>query len=852
MRKSIPAYALSALILGSLAAPATAHEDDPKILDRVPPISSQGFRRSVPQNAQARAFAGGAVFQGSTFDSYGVQLLSWIPLNQIDGSQSGNDCWGYVSPTGREIAIIGTYSGTAFFDLTDPGNPAQIGYINGPDSLWRDIKIYDHYAYAVNENSGGVQIMDLDNVDSGQVSLVGTINGAGGDSTHNIVIDEVSGYMYRSGGDNNGLRMYDLNANPAAPTFVGQWNTKYVHDAQVVTYTTGPYAGKQVAFCCAGFNGGYGNTGLTIVDVTNKSNPVIMGEAFYSNPAYSHQGWLSEDRTRFYLGDELDENGTLPTTTHVINVSNLNSPVTQGSFTNGNSAIGHNLYTLNGLIFAANYTSGLRIFDYASNPQNPQEVGHFDTWPNDDADTFNGLWSVYPYFPSGVIIGSDLERGLFVWYAGDPQLDVTVVGGAPTLVDPNGMNLDITITEASAGLLASGTAALVYDAGAGAVSIPLTHVSGDQFNVNLPSLPCGSNVSWYVTADSTSGLSWSAPSAAPSESYNSLVGFGTTDLALFEMESTGGWVSGAAGDNATSGQWARGNPNGTAAQPEDDHTSTGTDCWFTGQASAGSSVGTNDVDGGTTTLLSPVFDLSGNPDARIEYWRWYVNNGNNTVDDSMYVDITHDGSTWVSVETLGPGHLEASGGWYMHSFLATDLVSATSTVQLRFRVGDLGGGSIVEAAIDDFRITETDCSGGSITVYCTPNIANSTGQPAVISGMGSTTASDNNLTLMADQLPTNKLAYFLVATGSGLVASPPGSMGNLCLGGNLGRLNSPTQVSFTGLTGSISLQVDLTNIPTNPAQPVMAGQTWYFQAWYRDIVLTNTSNFTDGLQVTFQ
>ncbi len=851
MRNSLSACALGALIMGSLSTPVAAHEDDPKILDRVPPVHSQGFRRSVPQNVQGSALGGTQVFQGTGFASSGVQLLSWVPLNQIDNSQSGNDCWGYVSPTGREIAIIGTYSGTAFFDLTDPGNPNQIGYVNGPDSMWRDIKVYDHYAYSVSEGGSGIQVIDLDNVDSGSVSLVGTIDNNGTSATHNVVIDEVSGYLYRSGGSNTGLRMYDLNANPANPTFVGQWNTKYVHDAQVVTYTTGPYAGKQVAFCCAGFNGGWDNTGLTIVDVTNKSNPVVMGEAFYPNPAYSHQGWLSEDRTLFYLGDELDENGTLPTTTHVINVANLNSPSVQGSFTNGNAAIGHNLYTKDGLIFAANYTSGLRIFDYNANPQNPAEVAFFDTYPSTDGDTFNGLWSVYPYFPSGVIIGSDLESGLFVWYAGDPQLDVAVVGGAPASIDPAGMNLDVTITEASPGVL-TGTPALVYDAGAGTVNVPLNHVSGDQYNVNFPALPCGSNVNWYISADSTSGLSWNAPAGAPSTTFSSLIGFGITDLALFDMESNAGWTSGAAGDDATTGIWERGNPNGTAAQPDDDHTAAGSDCWFTGQANAGASVGTNDVDGGTTTLLSPLFDLSSNPEARMEYWRWYVNNGNGTVDDSMYVDITINGSTWVNVETLGPGHGEAGGGWFQHSFAVSDYVTPGSQVQLRFRVGDLGGGSIVEAAIDDLRMSEVDCSGGSMSNYCSPNIPNSTGQAAVISGLGSTTVSDNNLTLVADQLPPSNLAYFLAATGQGFIATPPGSMGNLCLGGHLARLNGASQVRFVGPTGSVSLLLDLTIMPTNPPQPVVAGQTWYFQCWFRDTVGVSTSNFTDGLQVTFQ
>ncbi|MFT5198582.1 MAG: hypothetical protein ACI87O_001240, partial [Planctomycetota bacterium] len=405
---------------------------------------------------------------------------------------------------------------------------------------------------------------------------------------------------------------------------------------------------------------------------------------------------------------------------------------------------------------------------------------------------------------------------------------------------------------ASPGFLTPGSAALVYDAGAGAVTVPLNFVSGDQFNVNFPSLPCGSTVAWYITADSSAGLAWTAPAEAPASTYISLIGFGDTELDIFDMEANAGWTGGVAGDNATTGIWVRGNPNASDAQTGDDHTVAGTDCWFTGQANNGDSVGTNDVDGGTTTLLSAQFDLSSNPDARIEYWRWYVNNGNGTVDDSMFVDITTNGSTWVNVETLGPGHPEASGGWNMHSFAVSDYVTPNSQVQLRFRVGDLGGGSIVEAAIDDLRTSEIDCSGGSMTIYCSPNISNSTGMSAMISGQGSTTASDNNLTLMAAQLPSGKLAYFLAATGQGLIASPPGSMGNLCLGGSLARLNAPTQLRFTDPTGIITLPLDLTNMPTNPAQPVLAGETWYFQCWYRDIVLVNTSNFTDGLQVQFE
>tara|TARA_B100000959_G_scaffold20281_1_gene19581 strand:+ start:1 stop:1377 length:1377 start_codon:yes stop_codon:yes gene_type:complete len=213
------------------------------------------------------------------------------------------------------------------------------------------------------------------------------------------------------------MYIYSL-ANPAAPVQVGSWTDRYIHDAQVVTYTDGPYAGRQIAFCCGGFSGGWNDTGLTIVDVTNKSNPFVVGQSYYSGAQYSHQGWLSEDRTLFYLNDELDEqyNGTL-TTTRVLNVEDLSNPHLVSTFTSGSTSIDHNLYTHNGMIFEANYRSGLRVFD-ASNPTNPVQYGYFDTYPSNDNASFNGLWNVYPYFPSGTVIGSDLESGLFVWEIG--------------------------------------------------------------------------------------------------------------------------------------------------------------------------------------------------------------------------------------------------------------------------------------------------------------------------------------------------------------------------------------------------------------------------------------------------
>jgi choice-of-anchor B domain-containing protein len=353
------------------------------------------------------------------FPSSGVELLAWLPLHEFGDHSSGNDCWGYASPSGREYAIIGLRNGTGFVEITNPGDPQIIAVIAGPNSLWRDIKTYQHHAYAVSEGGGGIQVMDLSQIDEGIVTYVGSFNPVGQvttDRTHNVAIDEESGYLYRCGGGGGsiGIRIYSL-ANPALPAFVGEWHGAYVHDAQVVVWHDGPYAGREIAFLSANNGSGGGNPRLTILDVTNKSNPAVLGVATYPWPAFSHQSWLTPDRRHVFLNDELAEQiYGIPTTTRVINVEDLTNPFAAATFTNNNTAIGHNIYTRGRFSFHANYRSGLRVFD-AIDPLAPVEVAYFNTYPPNDNPSFNSLWSNYPYFSNGVVIGSDLEKGLFIW-----------------------------------------------------------------------------------------------------------------------------------------------------------------------------------------------------------------------------------------------------------------------------------------------------------------------------------------------------------------------------------------------------------------------------------------------------
>ncbi|MEM1448088.1 MAG: YncE family protein [Planctomycetota bacterium] len=137
------------------------------------------------------------------------------------------------------------------------------------------------------------------------------------------------------------------------------------------------------------------------------------------------------------------------------------------------------------------------------------------------------------------------------------------------------------------------------------------------------------------------------------------------------------------------------------------------------------------------------------------------------------------------------------------------------------------------------------------TNYCGPAVANASGAPGVISAVGSSAASDGELTLVASSLPTNSAGYFVASMTQDFVVGPGGSAGNLCIGGSVARFAA--QLQNSGLSGSFSIDVDLDAIPTNPSQQVLAGQTWNFQAWFRDSAMGQpTSNFTDALSIAYQ
>jgi choice-of-anchor B domain-containing protein len=695
------------------------------------------------------------------FASSGITLLSWLPLSAFGSHTSGGDSWGYVSPSGKEYAIICLSDGIAWIDVSDPGQPVIIQTLAAVSSLWRDVKIYEDFAYYVSEGGDGIQIVDMSQIDSGIITNVGSVNSGGTTASHNVAINEDSGFLYQLGGGSSpveGLRIYSL-ANKSNPVFVGEWNNRYVHDAQIVSYTSGPYAGKEIAFCYSESGSGGGSPGVDILDVTNKNNIQSLSQLSYSNSGYSHQGWLSPNKQFLYLNDEFDEQifGT-NTSTRVINVTNLSFPFEVTTFSSGSTAIDHNLYTKGNLIYEANYRSGLRVFD-ATNPTSPVQTAFFDTYESDDIPAYNGLWNVYPLFDSDTIIGSDMEKGLFVWRLGDPELDFSIAN-LPELVNPNGDGIDVVITPEPGITLLGGSPTLHLDTGSGFVTSAMANLGGGTYQAIIPALPCATSMTYYISAQTTEGVTWVHPAGAPTTLYATTAATSiVTDLSV-DLESNPGWLVGVGSDDASTGIWTRVDPIGTAAQPEDDHTTDpGSTCYVTGQGSLGGSLGENDVDDGKTTLRTAIFDASGG-DATVRYWRWFSNStGSAPGEDTLVIDISNSGGgNWVNVETIGPTGTEALGGWFQHSFKVSDVIAPTSNMRMRFIASDEGSGSIVEAAIDDFEVVTIDC-----TEVCQTNLGFGGPGNAIFAVCGEALDSGNTATLTLDQAAPNSLAILFLS-----------------------------------------------------------------------------------------
>lgn len=320
------------------------------------------------------------------------------------GTMSFSSCWGWVSPDGREYAFIGTYTGTAIIDLNV--FPIQeIQHIPGPPAscAYREIKTYKHYAYIVSEGGQGVQIVDLSGLPDTAI-LVRNFNYIGPSNrnilrSHTVALSD--GYLYLNGSANwspAGVVIFSLRNDPTNPEFVGEFQPRYIHDS---------FVRNDTLYAAAIFSGG----GLYVVNVQNKANPQILQYIQYTLSG-THHAWASMDGGRYvFTTDEIGAVNNLK----IWDLQNLGSgpPYTPlAQYQASPNDIIHNVHGRGNYLYISHYSAGMRVVD-VHNPAIPVEVGWYDSYP-DTSGSFNGSWGVYPYFPSGRWLGSDMQTGLYL------------------------------------------------------------------------------------------------------------------------------------------------------------------------------------------------------------------------------------------------------------------------------------------------------------------------------------------------------------------------------------------------------------------------------------------------------
>ena len=304
-------------------------------------------------------------------------------------------------------------------------------------SVWRDVKVYDHFAIIVSEAAGhGLQIFDLERLDPSHArhdkdgdgfydpDARTTFGGSLG-SAHNVVVNEETARAYAVGVEgatgsrtcNGGLLGVDIR-DPTMPKWLGcLFDDAYVHDAQCVVYR-GPdveHFGREICFLST-------ESEVRIVDVTDASDgagDVTLSLLAYEGASYAHQGWLTCDHTTLFVDDELDElyGGAVGTKTYVLDVADLDAPRVRFVHTADTAFIDHNQYVNGAFLYQANYAGGLRILDISNAELDGgalTEVAHFDLVPSIQGRSWDGAWNVYPFLASGRVVVNEVNSGMAI------------------------------------------------------------------------------------------------------------------------------------------------------------------------------------------------------------------------------------------------------------------------------------------------------------------------------------------------------------------------------------------------------------------------------------------------------
>ncbi len=313
-----------------------------------------------------------------------------VPISEI---------WGYAAPDGKEYALVGVKGGISIVDVTEPKQAIEVARVNikyASTSVF-DIKTHGDFAYVVGDQLSELTIIDLSELPNNVTSKQwdGESAGLSGINAHNSFIDE-NGilYLFGTGGDYADLPMLDLTKDPWQPELVNKYRGPYVHDGFIRDGTM---------WLCEIYAGT-----LTAVDISDEQNPRKLGSV--STPAaFTHSCWPTDDGKVIFVADE--ESGASINAYDVSNVWNMRL-LDRVYSKPGTKSIPHNLFVLGDYLLASYYTDGLIVYDIAD-PSNMTKMASYDT--NDlEGKAFEGTWGVYPYLPSGTVLTTDMQTGLYV------------------------------------------------------------------------------------------------------------------------------------------------------------------------------------------------------------------------------------------------------------------------------------------------------------------------------------------------------------------------------------------------------------------------------------------------------
>ena len=678
-----------------------------------------------------------------------VAQLNMTLRAEVDFPQRLNDIWGYERD-GREYALVGTATGIAIFDITDPDNPENKGFLEGPESIWRDIKVWDNYAYVTNETGGGINVIDLSNLPN-QITEADAfrwepfINDLGEQlgPCHNIFIDD-NGIAHMSGCNVNdgGVFFIDLATDPGNPAYISAAPPIYSHDAYVrdnKLYSSEIFAGV-----------------LSIYDVSDFNNVTLL--ATQQTPFdFTHNAWLNDAGNVVFTTDEVRDAPVA-----VYDISDLNDIKELDQFrplsTINQGVLPHNVFVWNDFLIISYYTDGCILAD-ASRPGNIIEVGNFDTLL--PGESGSGAWGVYPYFTSGTVVVSDINQGFFVLtpnYVRACHLEGKItdaVSGAPirdarVVIGSSQVNFtNSTLSgDYQTGQVISGAFSVTYSHPAYETAVLNVNLENGVLiveDVQLQPLPTaelaaqiidavtglpitnaqvnlrGQSLSFVDNTDGNGNISQTVVNGI----YNANVAVwgyhekivtletGATQSTVIELTPgfkddfvfDQGWQ---VASSASGGIWERGEPFGTSTNglqvgPEIDiDDDLGDQAFITGNG--GGSVGADDVDNGFTRLTSPSMDLSNYSSPELSFHYWFFNDfGNNNPNDQLEVKVDN-GLTQVTIVNFTGNE----DGWSPRMrYKLAEYITMTDNVKIIFETSDLqNSGNVVEAGIDGFLVRD--------------------------------------------------------------------------------------------------------------------------------------------------